>query len=243
LTVLDAQPLIHLAYALELSSPTLAIEALTMACCLLDTEDKYMTESKSNSRKGTFSAASPITVFNEIAHDSRLNGITPSSSGGGLELSKEHEQVVLEYWNALEIDNLTSQFEEMQRLAVALAISVRKSVKQPSALTKNLLHSSRAVRVLLPLIPPKYCVPLIRQWWLLVITTYVCNGRVESATQQIARVDADGMDWGTVEARSQRNGLHDAYFIAEIVAIRQMAETWGDPDRYYLKAALLYGEE
>lgn len=243
--MIDAQPMIHLAYAIELSSKTLAIEALAMTCCLLDTQDKYITEIKYNSRSGSFSSQSPIAVFNEIAQDSRLDGIRDSAQTGAsqLELSKEHEDVVLEYWHALEFGNLTSQFEEMQRLAVALAVSLHKSVAQQSPLTRNLLHGSRAVRVLLPRIPGRFRIPLIRQWWLLAITTYICNGRVQSATGQIAKVDSKDNDWKAVEALVQTKGLHDVYFLGDIVSIRQMADTWGDSDRYYLKAALLYGEE
>jgi Questin oxidase-like len=238
--------MIHMAYAVELSSQTLAIEALAMTCCLLDTQDKYITEIKYSGREGHFSSKSPIAVFNQIAHDRRLDGVTQSSESRAslLELSKEHEDVVLEYWNTLDFGSLTNQFEEMQRLAVALALSLHKSVAQQSTLTRNLLHASRAVRVLLPHIPGKFRVPLIRQWWLLAITTYICNGRVESATGQIAKVEAKDSDWKVVENRVNSKGaLHDAYLLGDLVSIRQMADTWGDSDRYYLKAALLYGEE
>jgi hypothetical protein len=244
-TETDAQPLIHLAYALELSSQTLALEALAMTCCLLDTQDRFITETKYSSRSAPLVSTSPIVIFNQISHDKRLDGISMSTNqdASQLNLPSEHEDVVLAYWNALEFEDITNQFQEMQRLAVALAVSLKKSGSNQILLSRNLLHSSRAVRVLLPLMPARFRIPLIRQWWLLAITAYLSHGRVESATERIVGVDDKNNDWKDVEARAQSHGMQNAYHLGDMVSIKQMAETWGDPDRYYLKAALLYGEE
>lgn len=208
-----------------------------MTCCFPDIQSKYITERKYHTRNSDFSTKSPTEIIREIATDHRLNNCSKAN------IFEDHEEIVLEYWNALELTDLTTQFEEMQRLAVALAVNPRKHLSPDYPSGTLLLHSSRAVRVLIPIIPPKFRIPLIGQWWLLAITTYICNGRKPLEMDPITSKDAKNKTWEEVQSTLRTRGLRDAYYLGDAVSLSQAAETWGDNDRFYLKAGILYGEE
>jgi questin oxidase-like protein len=220
--ILEAQPLIHLAYALHFQSQTMAIEALAMACCLPDTQSEYITDSKYQVETGDFSSTSPTEIFNQISKDKRLK----KSSGSENDLA-------LEYWNALKLADMTSQFEEMQRLAVAF------SINQPKSRSRNVVNGSAAVRVLLPLIPAQFRIPLIKQWWLLAISAHIADGgkATDAGMRRIVEEDTQQTRWRDVASVAEAKWINDADVLGELVSLKQMAETWEDTGYYFLKAA------
>lgn len=77
---------------------------------------------------------------------------------------------MLEHWNAWQVEDPRAQFEESQKAAVALLVGTPRPGGREGKydfFIVHLLTSSHAVRILLPLIPAKFQVPLVRQWWLL----------------------------------------------------------------------------
>jgi hypothetical protein len=206
----------------------MAIEALAMACSLPDTQSDYITNSKYQVPKGDFSSTSPTEIFEQMSNDERLN-----------KSSDCEEDIMLEYWNALKLNDVTTQFEEMQRLVVAFSIS------QPKSRSRNIVHSSAAVRVLLPLIPWHVRVPLIKQWWLLAISAYISNGRepMDAGMRRIANENIQQTRWWGVESTAEAKWTHDAIVLGELVSLRQMAETWEDSGKYFLKAASIVANE
>lgn len=59
----------------------------------------------------------------------------------------------------------------------------------------------------------------------------------------ITSKDAKNKTWEEVQSTLRTRGLRDAYYLGDAVSLSQAAETWGDNDRFYLKAGILYGEE
>jgi hypothetical protein len=90
---------------------------------------------------------------------------------------EEREEAFLEYWNAWEIVRPTEQFEETQRAAVSLLMDTPPEHGKYDFLFVHVLTSSHAIRILLPLVPAKFHVNLLRQWWLITLAVYIGQTR------------------------------------------------------------------
>lgn len=171
-------PLIHLGYAYELSSREIGIEALAMGSVGYNFLHKYLDDA-SYTKPSTYSATSPLEILHRISEDSRFDGLFDSRGSGNIEtLFKEHEGLVLEHWNAWTISDPNKQFADSQQAAVALLVrTVKPGTHAYDFFMVHIMTTSHAVRILLPLIPQKFQVSLVRQWWLLAIAVYVAQLR------------------------------------------------------------------
>ncbi|KAI4241679.1 MAG: hypothetical protein L6R42_011200 [Xanthoria sp. 1 TBL-2021] len=152
---------------------------------------------------------------------------------------------MLEYWNAWQISDPTQDFKASQRAAAALLVASRKPGGAPyDFFLVHVLTTSHAVRILLPLLPPKYHVPLVRQWWLLTLSVYIAQLRPEIMLSSVSDYDLKGRDWEWVnkQAIEAKHAL-DAHYVKGLRAMKTAAQTWGDDDRFYLKAAVRFGHE
>jgi hypothetical protein len=106
------------------------------------------------------------------------------------------------------------------------------------------LTSSHAVRTLLPLIPAKWHVPLVRQWWLFLLLAFIAQSRPRTNIDQIKLVELEGRDWRYV-AHSALKGDHraDEHFVKALRCIQEASKTWGDPNQFYLKAAVKLADD
>ena len=139
---------------------------------------KYLDDS-SYTKTSTYSTTSPLEILHKIAEDKRLDGLFDDKGAANLgPLFENHENLVLEHWNAWRIDDPKKQFQDSQEAAVALLVrTVSPGTHAYDFFIVHLLTSSHAVRILLPLIPKKFHVSLVRQWWLLTIAIYICQLR------------------------------------------------------------------
>ena len=114
-------PLIHLGYAYELSSRTVAIEALGLAACFRNEwhvylDDPQYTNPSSNPSDSLF------TILDRITHDKTFDGLFDHSGSDNIETllsNKEATAAALEYWNSWDLKHAKDQFAESQKLAVA----------------------------------------------------------------------------------------------------------------------------
>lgn len=171
-------PLIHLGYAYELQSKELAMESLGMASTAYDFLHKYL-DDPSYSRPSSYSTTSPLEILHKISEDTRFDGLFDGKGDGNIRsLFEDHESLVLDYWNAWKITDPNSQFRESQEAAVALLVrTVLPGTHAYDFFMVHLLTTSHAVRILIPLIPKKYHISLVRQWWLLAIAVYIAQLR------------------------------------------------------------------
>lgn len=237
-----AHPLIHLGYAYELSNRDIAMEALAMAACFHSPMHKYI-DDPSYTKPSSYSTTSPLEILHHIHNDKRFDVVTVTQGDEDMHALFDHEALVLEHWNAWDLTNPTEQFRESQEAAVKLLLGTHESGNSTfNFFFVHTLTSSHAVRVLLGIIPPKLHVPLVRQWLLFVITTYITESR--PLIKQIPEHDAKGRDWKWVENRAVE-GKHntDAHFVKGLRAMKVAAETWGDEQKQYLKAALILADE
>ncbi|KAF2636734.1 hypothetical protein P280DRAFT_493000 [Massarina eburnea CBS 473.64] len=256
-----AHPLIHLGYAYELNSKTVAIEALALGACFYSSLHKYIDE-PSYTKPSPHKSTSLLDILNKVKNDKRFDGIYEHRSGDISKVFAEQEDAFLEYWNAWELPDPKEQFEESQRTAVAILMGTEPPKQSEfDFFLVHLLTSSHAVRILLPLVPSMFHIGLVRQWWLFALAVYIAQTRPEIDLNRIEGYDLQDRDWKFVgnKALDSSHSL-DAHFVKGTfapqlliyscgltrVALRSMkvAEaTWKDETRFYLKAAVKLADE
>jgi len=237
-------PLIHLGYAYELSSRELAMEALGLATTSYNFLHKYLDDPQ-YSKPSTSNTSSPLEILQRVHSDKRLDNLFDHRGASNIEpLFKDHEALVLEHWNAWQLSNPKKQFEDSQYAAAALLVATHKPGSSYDFFVVHLLTTSHAVRILLPLIPAKFHVALVRQWWLLTLAVYIAQTRPEIKLDTITGYDTKGRDWKWVEKQAvEGKWALDAHYVKGLRAMKEAAQTWGDKEEYYIKAAVRFGEE
>ncbi|KAH8675893.1 hypothetical protein BX600DRAFT_508091 [Xylariales sp. PMI_506] len=236
-------PLIHLAYAYEVDNKEVAMEALGMAAVQYNFLHKYL-DDPSYTRPSSLKSTSPLELLHRIASDSRFDGLFDEPGSGNIEpLFGEHEDLVLEYWNAWAFEDPVKQFRDSQEAAVAFLIaSVPPGAHSYNFFVCHILTTSHAARVLLPFIPKKFHVSLIRQWWLFTIAVYVAVLRPKIDPDYVG--DAAGKQWNYV-VNQALNGPYstDAHFVKAVRAMKEAASTWGDIHDRYLASAVRFVDD
>ncbi|KAL8665329.1 MAG: hypothetical protein Q9202_002380 [Teloschistes flavicans] len=238
-------PLIHLGYAFEVSSREVAMEALGLASCSYDFLHKYL-DDPSYSKPTPNNTPSPLEILCRVEKDSRFDGLFTHEGVEHLgSLFEQRESELLEYWNSWHIADPTREFKASQLAAAALLVAPHKLGRNRyDFYIVHLLTTSHAVRILLPLIPTKFHVPLVRQWWLLTLAIYITQLRPEVRLTAVTDYDRKDKDWNWVNKKALQ-GEHalDAHYVKALRAMKAAAETWEDDDEFYLKAAVRFAEE
>jgi hypothetical protein len=240
-------PLIHLGYAYEIESKEVAMEALGLASTnynylhkYLDNPDKYQSPNTSTT------STSPLELFQIIHSDSRFSGLFETPGSDNLtKLFDEHESLVLEYWHAWSITSPTTQFKDSQHAAVALLVG---SVPDPEKskydfFFVHLLTTSHAIRILLPFLPAKFHIPVVKQWWLITAALYMAQLRPYIDLKSIEDFDLKGRGWKDAEKVAVEGKYRtDAHYVKAVRSMKEAASTWGDDDGFYEKAAVKFAE-
>ncbi|KAI1106993.1 hypothetical protein F4804DRAFT_298984 [Jackrogersella minutella] len=237
-------PIIHLAYAFEVDSREVAMEALGMTATQYNFLHKYI-DDPSYSKPSSIKSSSPLELLRKLADDNRLDGLFKESGAENIEpLFQKHEDIVLEYWNAWHLNDPVKDFELSQEVAVDVVIaSVPRGTHSYNFYMCHILTTSHAVRILLPFIPPQFRINLVRQWWLFAIAVYIAVLRPKIDTDYIGPGDGQ-TQWDYVE-RKALSGPHatDAHYVKVIRAIKEAARTWGDVHERYLNAAVRFTDD
>lgn len=240
--ILVAHPVIHLGYAYELNSKTVAMEALTLGACFHDSLHKYADDS-SYTRPASYKTSDPLEIVQRIYADERFDGLLDHQGSDNFgTLLEKREDAVLDHWNAWEVDeaNLADRFEKAQRAAVTLVVGSRPEGKRYDFFLLHALTSSHALRILLPHVPEKFHISLVRQWYLFVILAYIGQLRPKVNLDVIEDFEPEkGKDtWKYVQYEAV-NGKYatDAHWVKGLRAMMVAEETWGDDDGWWRKAA------
>jgi hypothetical protein len=246
-----------------MNSKEVAMEALALTATQYNYLHKYM-DAPSYTNASPFTSTSPLDLIDRLSEDERFDKMFDTPSFSNIDtLFQKHETLVLEYWNAWSIEDPVKQFRESQELAVALLVStVRPGTHAYNFFVVHLLTTSHAVRILLPFIPTKFQVPLVREWWLLTLAVYIAQLRPKIDPDNVAS-DLKGRHWTYVEEKALNSKWStDAHFVKGrvgrrpidempgrqyadtiFVAIRSMkqaAMTWGDVHEHYLASAITF---
>ncbi|KAK7526913.1 uncharacterized protein IWZ02DRAFT_444902 [Phyllosticta citriasiana] len=236
-------PLIHLHYAYELSSKTLAPEALTLSACFHNSMHVYL-DDPSYTKPPVKPTEDPMVIIKEIYHDKRFDNVFETSGDTNTyDIFDKREDAVLEFWNNLVIKDPTELFKKCQRLAVVLVVATHRPEQKYDFFLVHGLTTSHAVRHLLPEFPAKWHVPIVRQWWLFVIATYISQLRPEIDLDRIEKFDRQGQGWDfVVQQALEGHWRNDAHYVKALRAMKSAAETWGE-EEFYLKAAVKFATE
>ncbi|KAI1324028.1 cell cycle checkpoint protein RAD17 [Xylariaceae sp. FL0255] len=207
-------PLIHLGYAYEVNNRELAMEALGLAATQYNYMHKYL-DDESYTKPSPISSTNPTELLTKMAGDKRVTGLFKSPSSDNLKtLFEKHESLVMEYWNGWVLEDPTKQFQESQEAAVALLVAtVPPGTHGYNFFICHLLTTSHAVRILLPILPTKFHVPLVRQWWLFTIAVYAMLKCPKIDPDYVPKMGAP-VQWNYVEDKAV-NGPYatDAHFV------------------------------
>ena len=237
-------PLIHLAYAFEMNSREIGMEALGLASACHNEIYKTLANPKHSNQAPSYESKSLFEILALVREDKDLDGLFPTPGSDNLEtLLTSRNPALLNHWNAWKIENAMEQFRESQQLAVALLVGI-------AAVDSNgyydwffamTLATSHAVRVMLPSIPAQFQIPLLQQWWLNTLGIYIAQLRPEIDMNRIRQYDLKGKDWQWVAEQAVKGEFStDVSFVKTTRALKEQAETWGDSDSFFLKAAVLF---
>ena len=250
-------PLIHLGYAYELNSREIAMEALGLAATCYDPQLSSLLHQTSPNPKP--STTDLFEVFTRV-HDDPAFKVFDTPDNGNLETILDTPALlnaVLSHYSSWDVTNPTVQFEQSQKFAAALLIATSPSVGGHGYdfFLVHLLTTSHAVRILLPFIPPKHHVDLVREWFLITLLIYVAQlcpmvrapstpDAAETSEHPVEKFELKGKGWDFVYKQALE-GKHatDAHFVKACRALKVSADTWGDKDEWFLKSAVRLASE
>lgn len=222
------------------------MEALGMASVCYNNIHKYLENPELSQAEASYHSTSLFDIIDKVRSDKKLDGLFVTPGDHNLEkLFESHEALLLDHWNAWNIENPVEQFRESQELATALLVATHQnSTEKYDFFFVHILTTSHAVRVLLPWIPAKFQIPLVRQWWLVTLAIFIAQKRPEINMDTIRDYDVKGKDW-TWTAKQAVKGEQstDSHYTKALRALQASASTWTDNDGYYLKAAVKFAEE
>jgi hypothetical protein len=218
-----------------------AMEALGLASTQYNYLHKYL-DDKAYTKPSSIRSTSPLELLGKLATDKQFDGIFKEPGFSNIDpLFHKHGELILEYWNAWDIIDPKKQFEDSQEAAVALLVAtVAPGTHAYNFFVVHLLTTSHAVRILLPFVPKKFHVSLVREWWLLVLAVYIAELR--------PKIDLDYVDpnlkghgWNYVQDRALNSRWStDAHYVKAIRAMKEAAMTWGDVHERYLASAVMF---
>lgn len=191
-----------------------------MGSCFYSSLHKYIDDPKytkpSTHNAGTTGTQSGLVeVLEKVRKDSRFDGLYDHRSGDITKVLEEQEEAFLEYWNAWDITNPTEQFRAAQELGMGLLIGTPAPAHGKfDFFIVHVLTSSHAIRILLPLIPAKYHISLLRQWWLFALAVYIAQTRPEVDMSKVIPGEGSQKTWKHVVDKAL-NGSHatDAHYV------------------------------
>ncbi|CAG8034931.1 unnamed protein product [Penicillium olsonii] len=236
-------PFIHLAYAWELQSPTVATEGLSLACTeyipLHSIIDRYPPDNSSYKTKNL------AEVLNCVQKDDRLNDLFTSPGITNIDtLLQTRYDVLLEHWNAWEGSSPLQQLEECCDLSLLLGLGTGSETGKFDFYLIHTITVAQAIRVLWHFIPEERHAAVMRQYAVFFLLVYICQLKPVLPTETISVIDSvelKGRDWSWVhqEALNHR-WAKDSHFFKVVRAPQVFEQTFGPKNNHYLKASIKF---
>ncbi|KAL6233819.1 hypothetical protein BDW75DRAFT_241700 [Aspergillus navahoensis] len=222
-------PFIHLAYAWELQSPTVATEALSLGCTEnMEVHSLLDTYPPDNS---AYKTASFADVIKHIYDDKRFDGLFEYQGVTNIEaLMQQHLQAVLEHWNSWEVTDPLQQLENICDTSVLLAIATGGRERKFDFYLVHTMTVAHALRVLWEVFPEAQRACILRQYALFVIMVYIFQKKPEVNFDLMHAVDSVQLgkegDWDAIIGRAlQHKWYKDSHFFKVIRAHKALEET------------------
>ncbi|EXJ66450.1 uncharacterized protein A1O5_10602 [Cladophialophora psammophila CBS 110553] len=238
-----AHPFIHLAYGYEFRIPQVVTQALSLGCTeyvvchgLIDNPPPIPSPYKTRSL---------AEVIKRVENDHRFDGIVnfPGTVNFGIVLQSRFE-AFMEHWNAWEVTDPVQQLEHCCDLSVLLAISAGYGDGKFDFFYAHIMTVAHALRILFHYFPADRRVSILRQYAFFTILVYILQKRLSFEIERIESVDTNGRDWRWItESALKHRWALDDHFFKVVRALKALAETYGEKDGFYLKAAIKYVSE
>lgn len=122
-----------------------------------------------------------------------------------------------------------------------LAISGGDAEKSFDFYNAHLMTVAHALRVLWAYFPPERRNSILRQYALFAILIYTAQLRPAWGIEGIEAIDINGRDWDwVVQTALAHDWVLDGHFFKVVRAPKAFAETFGQKNNFYLKAALKF---
>lgn len=242
-------PFIHLAYAWELQSSTVATEALSLGCTE-NMEGHGLLDSYPPDNS-TYKTSSFADVIKRVYDDKRFDNLFEHQGITNIEaLMQLRFPAVLEHWNAWDVSTKDplQQLENICDTSVLLAIATGDRERRFDFYLVHTMTVAHALRVLWELFPEDQRACILRQYALFVIMVYICQKKpwVEDvdlidtidSVQLGEEGDDDDDSWNAIVERALRHKWYkDSHFFKVIRAPKAFEETYGSKNDFYRKAS------
>ncbi|KAK9460196.1 uncharacterized protein V1516DRAFT_679200 [Lipomyces oligophaga] len=244
-----AHPLIHLAYAFELGSAEVAIEALTLDVVCYppkeDYEEEYMKiyVKLQNNPSIAALAEDPITILGQVRDNTELDNVSDTPF-------RDLKELILPFLIRLDLSNPNDTIYQISYATSLLVTATHnKGDYQVDFALVHTLTASHAVLILLPLLPMQYKISLLVNLWIFILRTYIQVGRPlinPNLIWEYGGVQHEQMTWDhIVDLALTGPMMFDPHYLKVIRALKALYENTPDDSvrELYLREAAMFATE
>jgi hypothetical protein len=227
----------------------MVMEALTLVATSYNHNNinKYSDDPSYFKTEPSYKTSSILEIIERVRADKVFanDSITIPGQHNLETIFRDHEAELLDHCNAWAISTAPlTHFRESQAAAAALFVGAAQLENEHDVNLLRPLVMSHAILTILPSVPDKWHIRLVRQWWLTTLAIYIAQLRPEINQDSIPTYDIQGKAWAWV-AKQALHGPHatNVQFVEGLHALKEIGETWKDSENYYLKAAVKFADE
>ena len=236
-----AHPLIHIGYAFELDSRTVACEALALSAVCYN----YLHEVIDKLKPPKFGSKSALAIFQDLRSDDRLV-LFDAPGVSNLELSVKYStDLVHSHYDQWLID--VNQIEKIIEELFDLSVYLYGATHKPDQIDfdfflLHLLTSMHAIRHIHSHLNDRQVVEhILSQFFYFASIVYIAQLRpkIDETLIHEYRIDGDNKNWDYVIQRTVHTELaEDSHFVKVVRTLRDAEAAYGVKDGLYLKTAI-----
>ncbi|KAH7142685.1 MGS207 protein [Dactylonectria estremocensis] len=233
-------PFIHLAYGYEFDCKEVVTEALSLGCTEYDQTHKYLDSSPPDN--STYKTTSLADVLEKLHSDHRFDGYSEHLGFANIfTLLGKFESEVLEHWNALVVEDATTQLKDWLQTAATLAVSAVNAEGGLDFYLAHVLTVGHALRILLPLMPEQHRISVMKQYGLYTILVYLAQLRPSFGPDAIKSFKAEHLSWDAINKSAlESKWSNDVHWPKVVRALKVVEDLRGSEDGYYKLAAVKF---
>lgn len=144
----------------------------------------------------------------------------------------------MQHWNALVVNNATTQFMDWLKTATVLAVSTKTKDGEYDFYLAHVLTVGHALRILLPVMPEQQRIPAMKQYGLFTILIYLAQLRPSFREDQIEPNRVEFTEWDAIYKEAlQSKWSNDLHWPKVTRALRMVEELRGPENDFYKQAA------
>ena len=220
-----------------------ATESLSLGCTELDPFHDMLDRPPPDS--STYKTSSLADVIMQVHQDKRFDKVLKQPGFDNIfQLMDTHYDVLREHWSAWQVVDPLQQLEQICDVSVMLAVSSGGVETQYDFFLIHLMTVAHALRVLWHEFPEERRTMILKEYAIWTIAIYTAQLRRSFSMSNITSVSLNGRDWDWVVGTALKHeSALDSHFFKVICAPKVFAETYGEKNDFYLKAAIKFLDE